>query len=247
MVITTDSQKRLSVYSWYNIVEKYSESAYVNQCLLGGYMQENIKKVLVIGAGWGAFIKHLEDHTTWISITGIDIDETMLKIAQNELFIKTKDLIIWDAISVLDNLPTLGESYDLILFDIYNSAWEIPTELTQSNIFENIKWLLKSSGIFALNYSNFDIHSKKELDISRVEYYRKIHSKIQNIFGKEFVAFLSWKRDGGNVSGIYNLDKKYSKEDFLNHYHKKIENGKIIFDPMIVKGVYLDERKEFLK
>jgi len=69
MIITTDDLDREAIYSWYNVSEKYSESHYINKCLLWGYLQNHIKKVLVIWAWWGAFIKHLEDHTNDVLIT----------------------------------------------------------------------------------------------------------------------------------------------------------------------------------
>lgn len=247
MVITTDNLGREAIYSWYNILEKYSESFYINKCLLWGYMQNNIKKVLVIWAWWGAFIKHLEDHVKDILITWIDIDETMLEIAKNELLIETKDIIIWDVVNCLDQLIKSWSSYDLILFDVYWWTWEIPKNLISENIFNKIKLLLNKTWIFSINYSNFNIWSNNKYDISRVEYYQEIHKNIKNTFWKEFILFLLWEGDWWNISGIYNLDKKYSRDEILSNYFKKVNNNEIIFDPMTIKWIYIDEKWEFLR
>ena len=83
MVIISDDIDRKVIYSRYNILEKYSESDYINKCLLWLYLQNNIKKVLVIWAWW---------------------------------------------------------------------AWEIPKDLINDNIFNNINLLLKKTWVFSINF-----------------------------------------------------------------------------------------------
>lgn len=246
VVVITDEFDRKSIYSWYNLDEKNSNSPYVNKCLLWGFMQESIKNILVIWAWWWAFIKYLEDHIDPINITWIDIDKTMIEIAEVELKIKKNNIIFWDILSSLDELIIQNNKYDLILFDIYWSNWEIPDNIINTNIFNNIKILLNDKWVFSINYSNFNIHSNSNVDKSRVGYYKSIHKELKKNFPKDFIAFSSWYKQWENISWIYNLAKKYSLNEIKNNYFKKILNNEIIYDSKIIESIYLDNEWLFL-
>ncbi|MCP4523513.1 MAG: methyltransferase domain-containing protein [Candidatus Gracilibacteria bacterium] len=242
-----DKLDRGAVYSWYNMVDKSSHSDYINKCILGGLLQENIKNILVLGVGGGAFIKYIEDHIPNINITGVDIDKTMIEIAKKELCIQTDDLIVGDIIKVIGDLQRRNITYDMILFDVYGSTGEIPQSITDLTLFKKIQSILTKTGIFSINYANFFIHSNETLDIIRKEAYGNIHHNLKNIFGNHFLAFLDKEPEGGNISGIYNLKKKIIRDDIKREYFQKVKNNGFIYDEKIIEGIYLDEKKLFLQ
>lgn len=246
-VIITDTLERKSIYSWYNINEKTSDSPYINKCLLWGFLQNKINKVLVIWSWWWAFIKYLEDHIKNIKITWIDIDEAMALIAKNELLIKTNDIIIWDFNNILKRLINENLVYDLILFDVYWWNWEIPNDILGTDFFSNINKLLKKSWIFSINYSNFNSWVCDNENQNRVKYYEEIHKKLKKELWNSFLSFLSWENCSENISWIYNLKKKYTLKEIKDIYFKKVKDNKIILDSKIIEGIYLDNNWLFLK
>ena len=246
-VTITDCFWRESIYSWYNLVEKNSPSHYINKCLLWGFMQNDIKNVLVIWVWWGAFVKYLEDHIQDIQITGIDIDETMIEIAYNELHIESGDMIVCDVSDVIKILLNRKISYDLILFDVYWWTWDIPQSVVTTELLNKIKLLLKNDWIFSINYSNFYPDSQELVDISVSKYYRSIHENLKGIFWWIFLAFLSGENLWWNVSGIYNLKEKYDLSNIKSRYYNKVQNEEIIFDSKIIEWIYLDNWGNFLR
>ena len=85
VTITTENKQKV-IYSWYDIVEKTSYSPYINKCLLWSFIKHIPKNVLILWLWAWSFSKFLEDHIKNISITWVEIDETMLEIAKNEIF-----------------------------------------------------------------------------------------------------------------------------------------------------------------
>ena len=94
--ITTQIGEKV-IYSWYDIIEKYSLSEYINKSLLWSFINNIPKKVLVLWFWWGSYIKFLEDHIEWVEIYWVDIDEQMLKISKEIIWVKTNNLFIEDA------------------------------------------------------------------------------------------------------------------------------------------------------
>mgnify|MGYP001942307231 CR=1 FL=1 len=245
-VTIKDCFGRKSIYSWYNLEDKNSQSHYINKCLLGGFLQQDIKNILVIWVWWGAFVKYLEDHVPGVTITGIEIDEAMIEIAQKELNIKSKDMIVWDISDVIDQLSDRGAYYDLILFDVYWWTWEIPKSVTNNDLFLKLKSLLENDWIFSINYSNFYPLWESFIDISVSKYYKTIHKSLQDVFWGNFLAFLSGESEWGNVAGIYNLKKKHTLNEIKSIYYKKVQSNEIILDSRIIEWIYLDNLWNFL-
>lgn len=246
IVIVKDDLNRESIYTWYNTREKNSKSPYINKCLLWWFLQDDIKNVLVIWVWWWAFIKYIEDHLSNVNITWIEIDETMIEIAKNELYIKTDDIIIWDLVDKIEVLIDRKLFYDLILFDVYWWFWEIPENVLDTNILKKIKKILNKTWIFSINYSNFAIYSENMSDIKRVKFYKKVHQNIKKIIWWEYIWFLAWKEDWWNISWIYNLEKKYTLPKIKWIYFNKVKENKIKYDSKIIEWIYLDTDCKFL-
>ncbi len=227
LVIITDDKWREIIYTWYDIEEKTSQSSYINKCLLGWFIKKIPENVLIIWFWWGAFAKYLEDHIKNINITWIDIDKTMFEIAKKELFVKSDNFIVSDAFIALKELVKNNLKYDLVLLDIYGGDGEVPDYLKDAEFFEYIKEALTDDWLVSVNFADYYIWNLK---------HDKTHENLVNIFGKNFSQFLAWINDRWNVIWIYNLDKKYSSDDYINKYTEHVQKWRISFDENIIAG-----------
>jgi len=227
--IITDSWEKI-IYSWYDIIEKRSYSTYISKCLLWGFINSIPEKVLIIWFWWWAFAKYLEDYISWINITWIEIDEAMLKIAKEEMLVKTSNFFIMDAFEAINILKNKKKNkYDLILLDVYWANWKIPDYFTKKDFFIVIKELLWLNGILSINYADYRDENKKIYD--------KIHNNLLNIFWDNYIHILSWKEEDWNISWIYNLNKKYSSEEVVLKYLEKVQNSEINYDSNLIKNI----------
>lgn len=235
LVIITDTIWRRIIYTWYDIVNKNTDSWYINQCLLGGFIHCIPQKVLIIWFGWWAFAKYLEDHIMNVHITGIDIDPIMFEIAQKELWIQTQDFYIKDAIVALDEVIKEKKMFDLVLVDVYWWDWEIPDFFVDTWIFEKIKKTLNPDGIVSVNYADYD-----QKNMRKFEKYTRIHESLISTFGDHYSHLLSKKNERWNIVWIYNLKKEQSVRDYIKNYMWAVHIWDIIFDPKIITKIFLD-------
>ena len=233
IVTITDTNWRKVIYSWYDLMAKNSESFYITKCLLGWFLKEIPKNVLIIWFWAWAFWKYLEDHIKDVKITWIDIDKTMFKIAKNELNIKTNDFLVMEWNIAIKKLINESKIYDLILIDVYWSDWKIPKSFQDKKIYDNIKKKLNKDWILSINYSNYHTVNKEKYD--------NIHEILKKTFWKNFIHLLSWKTDKWNIVWIYNLDKKYNSEEITLRYLGKVKNWKILYDPNMIKNIIIDK------
>ncbi len=231
IVIITDDLGRETIYSWYDIQEKTSQSIYINKCLLWGFVKKTPKSVLIVWFWWGAFAKYLEDYIDGIKITWIDIDEAMMEIAKKEFWVETKDLYILDALEALKILIRKKKKYDLVLIDVYWSDWEVPNYFQQEDFSNKIKEVLFKDWVISMNFSNYELANKK---------YEKIHSNFISVFWKYYSHFLSGKNDRWNIVWVYNLDKNYNVNDYNFNYLEKVQNSEILYDWNIIKDTFLN-------
>jgi len=234
-VIITDDKGRESIYSWYDIVEKTSESFYINKCLLWGFIRKTPRSVLIIWFWWGSFAKYLQDRVETINITWIDIDESMLDIAKKEFDVKIDDFYLLDALKALEIIEKKKKKYDLVLIDVYGSNWESPEYLAEDIFIKKLKNILSKTWIISVNFANYDLNNDR---ISAK--YNKMHSNLLDNFWKYYSHILKEKNDRWNVVGIYNLDKFYTADDYSFNYLKSVQNGDISYDSNIVKDFIIE-------
>lgn len=230
LVIITDSNWREIIYTWYDIIEKNTESIYINKCLLWWFIKKIPENVLIIWFWWWAFAKYLEDHIKNIHITWIDIDEAMIEIAKKELKVKTNDIYIMDAEQAIDKITKKWNKYDLVLIDVYGWDWEIPKYFWNIEFFEKIKNVLNNDWVLSINFADYDLEN-----IYKKQFYDKIHNNLIKLFGQYYSHILAWLNDRWNVMWIYNLDKKYEEKDYYDNYKILVNKGKIIYDENIIK------------
>lgn len=231
LVIITDNDNRKIIYSWYDIEEKNTQSFYINKCLLGWFIKKIPQNVLIIGFWWWSFAKYIEDHTKNIKITWIDIDEAMFEIARRELKVKSDDFLVIDALEWIKNLSKKWEKYDLILIDIYGNTWEKPDYLKNLEFFKTLKDILRDDWIVSVNFADYDLWNEK---------YDKIHNNLIEVFGKYFAHLLPWINNRWNIAGIYNLDKKYNYDDFVNKYSEYALKWKMEFDENFISNFVVE-------
>ena len=232
LVIITDSSGREIIYSWYDIVEKNTESIYINKCLLWWFIKKIPANVLIIWFWGWAFAKYLEDHIEKVNITWIEIDKAMIDIAKKELKVETRDFYIMDAIKALEKLISKKKNYDLVLIDVYWWDWEIPEYFQEKYFFENIKKVLNTDWTVSINFADDNLENKEK--------YNKIHSNLINIFWEYYINILAWENDRSNVVWIYNLTEYYSAENLNDKYKENYKSWKIIFDENIIKNTTLE-------
>ncbi len=229
VTITTENKQKV-IYSWYDVTEKTSYSPYINKCLLWSFIKHIPKNVLILWLWAWSFSKFLEDHIKNISITWIEIDETMVEIAKNEMKIKTHNIIIWDCFTVLDDLISENKTFDVILFDCYWVNSEIPENLMSENFLEKCKKVLLSDWIFSINMANY---------LENREKYNILENNLKQIFTPNHDLLLSWKNDFWNVVWIFNLDKNYKAQDYTKSYQKNVELWNILENTEIINNTYV--------
>lgn len=235
IVIITDNIGREIIYTWYDIIEKNTESIYINKCLLWGFIKKIPENVLIIWFWWWAFAKYLEDHIKNINITWIDIDGSMFEIAKNELKVKTNDFYVLDAFEAIKKINQENKSYDLVLIDIYNSDWEIPEYLTEKIFFEEIKKILQKESVISINFADYDLNNEE-----KSKKYNKIHLNLIETFWKYYSHLLASENNRWNVMWIYNLNKFYNTLEYDSNYLKKVNDWEIIFDEKIIRNTIVE-------
>lgn len=232
--ITTQIGEKV-IYSWYDIIEKYSLSEYINKSLLWSFINNIPKKVLVLWFWWGSYIKFLEDHIEWVEIYWVDIDEQMLKISKEIIWVKTNNLFIEDAELFLNKLILKNNiNFDSILIDCYWWNSKIPEHLLLQPFFYKCSQILSEKWTISINMANFE----------QEEYsYKKMHKNIlSQLKNKNYSVFLSNKDNYSNLVWIYNLDKKYTAKNFNQNYIRQVNKWDIKNNYKILENTFLDEK-----
>jgi len=234
IVVIRDKKDRESIFSWYDMTWKKSQSSYINGCLLWAFLKKIPESVLIIWFWWWAFARYLEDNILWdIKITWIEIDPVMLDIAKQIMKIKTRDFYKIDAKLALEKIAKKKLKYESILVDIYDSAWEIPDYFLSLDFISQLKQVLIETWTISINFAN--ANSSKTL----MTKYKIFHKMMLENFSSYFNILSAWESDFWNLSVIYNLDKVYYEADFLNNYLKNVKAKKIIYDEFIIKNIFL--------
>jgi len=233
IVTITDKSSRKIIYSWYDLIEKNTQSNYITKCILWGFIKKIPKEILIVWFWWWAFCKYIEDHVKWQNITWVDIDSTMFEIAKKELNIKTDNLISMEWEKAISELKNNGKKFDLVLIDVYWSEWLIPDEFLKKEVYTNLKEIINKDWVLSINYADY-----VWINIWK---YNKIHHYLKDIFWENFIHLSSIKNKKWNISWIYNLDKKYSLEEINIKYLEKVKSWKILYDANMIKNTIINK------
>jgi hypothetical protein len=91
------------------------------------------------------------------------------------------------------------------------------------------------------------LRSNDLIDQERKTKYIAFHKELVNIYGDDFISFLSQEAEGGNVSVSYNLNKSYTISDIKKEYFKKVEFEDIEADEKLIENIKLDDKRRFLR
>jgi len=232
IVTITDNSSRKIIYSWYDIINKNTNSNYITKGVLWWLLNWIPKKVLILWFWWWSYAKYLEDHFKNIRITGVDIDETMFQVAKNELGVKTNDLLLDKNDKLLEELIEKNIKYDLVFIDVYWYEWIIPEEYSKLEKYQNISKLLNKNWIISINFADYSWKN--------IWKYNKIHHFLKKIFWENYLHINSEKDKKWNIIWIYNISKKYTNEEVSLNYLNLVKNKKVLYDSNMIKNIYIE-------
>lgn len=114
-------------------------------------LKENIKDILIIGAGAYTMPKHFKDYYKNTNVSVVEIDPALLNIGNDFFDLKKYNIktIVGDAKLVINKNK---EKYDVIFGDAYNSFISVPWYLLTKEWNDEVKNKLQENGIYAINF-----------------------------------------------------------------------------------------------
>ncbi len=146
--------------------------------------QTRAKQILVLGLGAGTCLKVIRKRFPEAHIVAIEYDEVMVQLARE--FVLKKQSHDWLEIKqgdVLDVLPLLNQSFDLIFVDLFCGSRVSPSVST-SELLQQLQRLLSWEGYLVVNFyleatsisqrveAFFSSHGKKRYDTNDVGLFR---------------------------------------------------------------------------
>ncbi|MFZ2025270.1 MAG: fused MFS/spermidine synthase [Microgenomates group bacterium] len=113
-----------------------------------------VKKILVLGTAGGTVIQKLYDLFPYASITGVEIDETMIEIGKKYFSLDSIDklhVVHADANAFVRQEVKKKTSYDLVIVDLFFGR-VVPKFLTTPKFVEEVHTLVGLKGHVVINY-----------------------------------------------------------------------------------------------
>lgn len=131
--------------------EKISEHFYPEMYPVFSHLKENIKDILVLGAGAYTMPKYFKNYYKDSSVSVIEVDKELQNIGEKYFDLKQYNIntTIGDAKTIIKNDT---QKYDLIFGDAYNSFISVPWYLLTKEWNSEIKEKLNENGIYAINF-----------------------------------------------------------------------------------------------
>ncbi len=110
-----------------------------------------VKRVLMLGLGAGVALPHVFARFPESRVTVVEWDPAMVEVAERAGYVSTErlpDVLVGDA---ADIVPSLGETFDLILVDLFRGDRAAPI-LEQSAFVRALAARLRPHGFLLLNY-----------------------------------------------------------------------------------------------
>ncbi len=129
--------------------------------LMGGVMEKESPKVLILGMGTGTFAKQCQDYFGDVEICGVEIDEKITELA-HEYFELSPDIpvVTYDGRAYLN---AVTEKYDVIMVDAYQDI-TIPFQMSTQEFFALVKEHLTDDGVMVVN---MNMHTEEEGNINQ--------------------------------------------------------------------------------
>jgi len=229
-IFTKDKQE--IIYSYYDLEEKTSYSPYIKNSILASFIWDIPKNILILGFGAWSYAKYFKDYL-WenINITWVEIDNSMIEIAKNELNLKKINYFNLDYLEAIEILNKKKNKFDIIFIDLYDENSKIPNSLNNIDNIKKIVNLIFKNWKIIINYSDFEENN---------DFYKEIEDKfVSSLKNKDKIKILNWKNDLWNIVWVYNLEKKYNSEELILEYLQKVQNWEINYDSNLVSKIFL--------
>lgn len=119
--------------------------------LMANFNENKNPKSLILGMGSGTFANMLNESFPNGKITGVEIDEKIIKLAKKYFDLpNTVEIIQDDARFALKSL----DKYDLILVDAYKDI-TVPFQMTTTEFFKEVEKHLQDDGVLVINLNMF--------------------------------------------------------------------------------------------
>lgn len=151
--------------------EKINQNFYPEIYPVFYHLKNDMKDILVIGAGAYTMPKHFKEFYKNSSVSVIEMDPELKKIGEDYFDLKKYEIntIIGDAKIIIDKDP---QKYDLIFGDAYNSFISVPWYLLTKEWNSEIRDKLNDGGIYAINFVGSLTGKKSEITKSVINTFK---------------------------------------------------------------------------
>lgn len=139
--------------------------------------EKEIRKILILGLGGGSMVGVLKNFYPKAEISGVDIDEKMIKLGKKYLGLSNIIMMISDAAEFVEK-DKEKERFDLIITDLFVGC-DSPASCEAKKFVSGIYSLLNSSGIYIANRS-YMLKYRKETDLY-VSHVREFFPQVMTI------------------------------------------------------------------
>lgn len=131
------------------LIDVYEENYWNYFSLLPSLMNKP-ENVLIVGLGAGTIARQLQHYHPALQIDGVEIDPEIVRVGREyfELGYQNLNVHITDG---LQYLATCTKKYDIVILDAFKGG-NVNKAFLTSEVFSQIKGLLKPKGIFSTNY-----------------------------------------------------------------------------------------------
>lgn len=128
------------------------------QVMFASYLfQPTVKRVAIVGVGGGAMVHFISHHQPGVTVDAVEIDATVLKLAEKYFGLKASDAINLHAADGLKFLAETEHRYDVIFMDAFlkpsgdTDKTGVPLNLKTIEFYKSLKERLTDNGVVAFN------------------------------------------------------------------------------------------------
>lgn len=111
---------------------------------------ENLRRVLIVGLGGGAFANYIRARLPDVTIDAVEIDPVVAQLASDYFAVSENDRLSVHVMDAVDFVKEHHPPYDLIFLDAYD-ADDLPEALLYSTFLNAVREQLASGGIVVAN------------------------------------------------------------------------------------------------
>ncbi len=140
------------------------------------------KKILVLGVAGGTVVRLINSYYPTATITGVDIDQTMIDIGKKYFGLDKLDRLTFfcqDAETFVSNEHKFKRRYDIIIVDLFIGT-HVPEVVRDESFLKKVKELLTPQGITVINYLHEFEYIKKSEELKKT--LERLFPKVQGSF-----------------------------------------------------------------